>query len=76
MLGRAEVDAVLVDCATCGAAFKKEYIALLKRRGMDTAGAEALKKRTLDVMEYVAARMDETSAVQERFWEKDSGHLP
>jgi len=33
MLTRAEVDAVLVDCATCGAAFKKEYIALLKRKG-------------------------------------------
>ena len=58
LLGRAEVDAVLVDCATCGAAFKKEYIALLKRRGMDTAGAEVLKKKTLDVMEYVAARME------------------
>ena len=57
-LTRAEADAVLVDCATCGAAFKKEYPALLKRRGMDTAGAEALKKKTLDVMEYVAARMD------------------
>jgi glycolate oxidase iron-sulfur subunit len=58
LLGRAEVDAVLVDCATCGAAFKKEYPALLRRREMDTAGAEGLKKKTLDVMEYVAARMD------------------
>ncbi len=58
-LTRAEVDAVLVDCATCGAAFKKEYIALLKRKGLDTTQAEVLKKRTLDVMEYVAARIDE-----------------
>ena len=58
LLTRLEVDAVLVDCATCGAAFKKEYIALLKRKGMDAAGAEALKKKTLDVMEYVAARME------------------
>ncbi len=58
LLTRSEVDAVLVDCATCGAAFKKEYIALRKRKGMDTAGAEALKKKTLDVMEYVAARME------------------
>jgi glycolate oxidase iron-sulfur subunit len=58
LLARTEVDAVLVDCATCGAAFKKEYIALLKRKGMDTTGAEALKKKTLDVMEYVAARME------------------
>ena len=58
-LTRAEVDAVLVDCATCGAALKKEYIALLKRKGLDTTQAEVLKKRTLDVMEYVAARTDE-----------------
>jgi Fe-S oxidoreductase len=59
MLTRAEVDAVLIDCATCGAAFKKEYIALLKRKGMDTTQAKVLKKRTFDVMEYVAARIDE-----------------
>jgi glycolate oxidase iron-sulfur subunit len=58
LLTRSEGDAVLVDCATCGAAFKKEYIGLLKRKGMDTTGAEALKKKTLDVMEYVAARME------------------
>ena len=55
---REEIDAVLVDCATCGAAFRKEYPALMQRRGRDTAGAEALKKKTHDVMEYVAARMD------------------
>ena len=59
VLTRAEVDAVLVDCATCGAAFKKEYIALLQRKGLDTTQAEILKKRTSDVMEYVAARIDE-----------------
>ena len=58
-LTRAGVDSVLVDCATCGAAFKKEYIALLKRKGLDTTQAEALKKKTFDVTEYVAARMDE-----------------
>jgi glycolate oxidase iron-sulfur subunit len=59
VLTRTEVDAVLVDCATCGAAFKKEYIALRKRKGLDTTQAEVLRKRTLDVMEYVAARIEE-----------------
>jgi glycolate oxidase iron-sulfur subunit len=58
-LVRAEVDAVLVDCATCGAAFKKEYIDLLKRKGLDTTQAEVLKGKTQDVMEYVAARIDQ-----------------
>jgi glycolate oxidase iron-sulfur subunit len=49
-LSRARVDAVLVDCATCGAAFRKEYIDLLKRKGMETAQAEILKGKTFDVM--------------------------
>jgi glycolate oxidase iron-sulfur subunit len=58
-LARAEVDEVLVDCATCGAAFKKEYIDLLKRKGLDTTQAEILRGKTKDVMEYVAARIDQ-----------------
>lgn len=59
ILSRAEVDAVLVDCATCGAAFRKEYPELLKRKGIDTTQAEVLKAKTKDVMEYVAARLSE-----------------
>jgi glycolate oxidase iron-sulfur subunit len=59
ILSQSQTEAVLVDCATCGAAFRKEYIALLKRKGMDTAQAEILKGKTLDVMEYVAERLDE-----------------
>ena len=58
-LAQARVDAVLVDCATCGAAFRKEYIALLKRKGMETTQAEILKGKTFDVMEYVAERLGE-----------------
>jgi len=58
-LSRARVDAVLVDCATCGAAFRKEYIDLLKRKGLDTAQAEILKGKTQDVMEYVAEKIHE-----------------
>src|SRR4030042_1116781 len=58
-LSRARVDAVLVDCATCGAAFRKEYIDLLKRKGLDTTQAEILKGKTQDVMEYIAERIDE-----------------
>jgi glycolate oxidase iron-sulfur subunit len=57
MLTRKEIDAVLVDCATCGAAFKKEYIALLKRKGMDTKEAEILKRKTYDILEYIAERI-------------------
>ncbi len=56
-MAREEIQTVLVDCATCGAAFKKEYIALLKRKGMDTTGAEILKNKTFDVLEFVAERI-------------------
>jgi glycolate oxidase iron-sulfur subunit len=70
VLSRSGTDAVLVDCATCGAAFRKEYIALLKRRGMDTTQAEILKGKTLDVMEYVAERLDELSLPKDDGGEK------
>jgi glycolate oxidase iron-sulfur subunit len=56
-MSKDDIGVVLVDCATCGAAFKKEYPALLKRKGMDTTGAEVLKKKTVDILEYVADRI-------------------
>jgi len=56
-MAREDIDVVVVDCATCGAAFKKEYIALLKRKGMDTSRAEILSKKTVDVLEYVAEKI-------------------
>lgn len=57
MLAREDIDATLVDCATCGTAFKKEYISLLKKKGRDTKQAELLKEKTYDILEYVADRI-------------------
>jgi len=57
MLAREDIDAVLVDCATCGAALKREYVALLKKKGSDTKQAELLKEKTYDILEYVADRI-------------------
>ncbi|MFQ6079401.1 MAG: (Fe-S)-binding protein [Thermodesulfobacteriota bacterium] len=57
VLAREDIDAVLVDCATCGAAFKKEYISLLEKKGKDTKGAELLKEKTYDIQEYIADRI-------------------
>lgn len=48
-----EADVVIVDCATCGSALKKEYPRLLAEMGEITAEAEELSKKVLDISEYL-----------------------
>ena len=47
-------DAVIVDCATCGSALKKEYTHILEEMGQDTKEAEALASKVLDISEYLS----------------------
>ncbi len=49
-----EADAVIVDCATCGSALKKEYPRLLAAMGEKTDEAEELSRKVLDITEYLA----------------------
>lgn len=56
LFNRQDVDAVVVDCATCGSALRKWYPQLLKEAGEDTSGAEELSKKTLDILEFIAKR--------------------
>ena len=42
LFNRDDVDAVIVDCATCGAALKKEYTHILEEMGESPEGAKAL----------------------------------
>ena len=59
---RADSNAVIVDCATCGAALRREYVPLLKEmkadgQNVDDALIDAavrLSEKTRDVMEFVA----------------------
>jgi len=53
-LNEGNVDAVLVDCATCGSALKKEYIHILEEMGENTEAATALSSKVLDVSEYLS----------------------
>ena len=44
-----DADAVVVDCATCGAALKKEYASVLEEMGQDARAARELGRNVLDV---------------------------
>ncbi len=49
-----EADAVIVDCATCGAALKKEYASVLEEMEQDSRAARELGRKVLDVTQYLS----------------------
>jgi glycolate oxidase iron-sulfur subunit len=71
------VDAVIVDCATCGAALKKEYVHILEEMGESTKAAMAVAGKVLDISQYLS-RFDLTEhlgPVAERVTYHDPCHL-
>ncbi|MGC8660564.1 MAG: (Fe-S)-binding protein [Desulfomonilaceae bacterium] len=48
-----DVDAIIVDCATCGAALKKEYINILEEMGKDTDAAKAVSAKIQDISQFL-----------------------
>jgi glycolate oxidase iron-sulfur subunit len=66
IFARADVDAVLVDCGTCGAALKNEYPHLLKDlrelgekvTDEEIKAAELLSSKTMDVTVFIDAHKD------------------
>lgn len=48
-----EVDAVIVDCATCGAALKKEYAHILEEMGENPEPAKRLSRKIMDISQYL-----------------------
>ena len=53
ILNAQNVDAIVVDCATCGAAFKKEYTNILEEMGLNTDAANAVAAKTLDISQFL-----------------------
>ncbi len=53
----ADADAVIVDCATCGAALKKEYAQILEEmgEGEKAEGAARLGQKVLDISQYLSS---------------------
>jgi glycolate oxidase iron-sulfur subunit len=54
ILNRKDVDAVIVDCASCGSALKEEYTHILEELGENAGAARTLGKKLLDIAEYLA----------------------
>ncbi|HVN81820.1 MAG TPA: (Fe-S)-binding protein [Terriglobia bacterium] len=59
ILDRVDVDAIVVDCATCGAALKKGIPDLLEDLGMDTERASRVAGKVRDISQIVSERLDE-----------------
>jgi len=77
ILDTSEVDAVVVDCATCGAALKKEYVHILEEMGEDTRAATAVAGKVMDIAQYLV-RFDlagHLGPVQGRVTYHDPCHL-
>lgn len=53
LFDRKDVDTVLVDCATCGSALKKEYVHILEEMGENVESARSLSKKVMDLSQYL-----------------------
>ena len=56
---REDVDAIVVDCATCGGALKKGIPHLMEDLGLDAERAARVASRVMDVSEIVAERLED-----------------
>jgi len=59
ILDRVDADAIVVDCATCGAALKKGIPDLLEDLGVDTERASRVAGKVRDISQIVSERVDE-----------------
>jgi glycolate oxidase iron-sulfur subunit len=58
VLNEADSTAVIVDCATCGSALRKEYKQVLGELGHETLAAESLARKVFDISEFVYHHYD------------------
>ena len=52
------IDAVVVDCPTCGSALKNEYPEIMARFGLGVAAARTLAAKVTDLMSFIHKRLD------------------
>ncbi len=58
ILDRVDADAIVVDCAACGAALKKGIPDLLEDLNMDTERASRVAEKVRDISQIVSERLD------------------
>ncbi|MBI5579065.1 MAG: (Fe-S)-binding protein [Deltaproteobacteria bacterium] len=58
VLGDPDSTAIIVDCATCGSALRKEYKQALGELGHATRAAESLARKVFDISEFVYQHFD------------------
>ncbi len=59
ILDREKVDAIVVDCATCGGAFRKSIPHLIEDMGLDVDKAHRVAAKVKDISEIVVERLDD-----------------
>ncbi|MFC1836371.1 (Fe-S)-binding protein [Thermodesulfobacteriota bacterium] len=59
LFDRDDVDAIIVDCATCGAGLKKGIPHVVEDLGLDVEKANRVASKVKDVSEVVAERLEE-----------------
>lgn len=64
ILSRTDADAIVVDCATCGAALKKEIPRLLEDLGEDIEKARQVAGKVKDVSEVVSEHMERLEIIE------------
>ncbi len=72
------VEAVIVDCPTCGSAFKNEFPAMMRKFGLDDTTALAISGKTTDLMSFIYDRVDLLKFSEESGTETEIAtyHLP
>ncbi len=58
ILDRTDADAIVTDCATCGAALKKDIPQLLEDLGLDGTKAQRVSQKVIDVSRIVSENID------------------
>jgi len=58
LFNQENIEAVIVDCPTCGSALKNEYPALMERYGCAPDDAEKISAKVKDLLSFIYERLD------------------
>jgi len=53
LFNREDIDAIIVDCATCGTALKNDFVHILEEMGENADSARSMATKVMDISEYL-----------------------